>query len=207
MGVADPGSVTENRAIRPRRRRILISGLQHRLLLVNLAYFCVIVLVLAVILVLPPLLQLRSASLDASAENLAAANEFLFLHARLWPAVLIVLGLLAYHSVIVSHRIAGPLYRFRRVFEAVTAGDLAARARIRKHDYLTPEADVINEMLGTLEDRIAGVEEQAAAIRAVFADLKRVRHGGSPDGLDESIRTLGVLVDSLQARLEQFRKP
>jgi len=98
--------------------------------------------------------------------------------------------------------------RVSRIGASATAGTkVAARARIRKHDYLTPEADVINEMLGTLEDRIAGVEEQAAAIRAVFADLKRVRHGGSPDGLDESIRTLGVLVDSLQARLEQFRKP
>jgi methyl-accepting chemotaxis protein len=197
--------MTANRKRRPRRTRILIDRLQHRLLLINLFYFCAIVLVLATALLLPSLLQLRGAALDASAENLAAANEFLFLHARLWPAVLIVLGLLAFHSVIISHRIAGPLYRFRRVVEAVTAGHLSMRVKIRKHDYLTQEAQAINEMLEALERRIAGLDEQAAAVRAAFSNLKRVRNGRSADGLDETIRTLDGLVGGLQTRLDQLR--
>ena len=195
------------RPFRRRRTRILISTLQYRLLLVNLAYFCVIVLALVGLLLLPPLLRLRTAPLDASAENLAAANEFLVLHARLWPALLIVLALLALHSVIVSHRIAGPLYRFRRVFEAVAAGDLSVRARLRKHDYLMPEADALNEMLEALAARVAGLEEEAQAVRAALADLERARNGGSADGLDGRLRDLGRLVDRLQAHLDPRRTP
>jgi len=195
------------RPFRRRRTRILISTLQYRLLLVNLAYFGVIVLALVGLLLLPPLLRLRTAPLDASAENLAAANEFLVLHARLWPALLIVLALLALHSVIVSHRIAGPLYRFRRVFEAVAAGDLSVRARLRKHDYLMPEADALNEMLEALAARVAGLEEEAQAVRAALADLERARNGGSADGLDGRLRDLGRLVDRLQAHLDPRRTP
>ena len=195
------------RPFRRRRTRILISTLQYRLLLVNLAYFGVIVLALVGLLLLPPLLRLRTAPLVASAENLAAANEFLVLHARLWPALLIVLALLALHSVIVSHRIAGPLYRFRRVFEAVAAGDLSVRARLRKHDYLMPEADALNEMLEALAARVAGLEEEAQAVRAALADLERARNGGSADGLDGRLRDLGRLVDRLQAHLDPRRTP
>ena len=195
------------RPFRRRRTRILISTLQYRLLLVNLAYFGVIVLALVGLLLLPPLLRLRTAPLDASAENLAAANEFLVLHARLWPALLIVLALLALHSVIVSHRIAGPLYRFRRVFEAVAAGDLSVRARLRKHDYLMPEADALNEMLEALAARVAGLEEEARAVREALADLERARNGGSADGLDGRIRDLGRLVNRLQTRPDPRRAP
>ena len=195
------------RPFRRRRTRILISTLQYRLLLVNLAYFGVIVLALVGLLLLPPLLRLRTAPLDASAENLAAANEFLVLHARLWPALLIVLALLALHSVIVSHRIAGPLYRFRRVFEAVTAGDLSVRARLRKHDYLGREADALNEMLEALAARVAGLEEEARAVREALADLERARNGGSADGLDGRIRDLGRLVNRLQTRPDPRRAP
>ncbi|HBH01013.1 MAG: hypothetical protein A2W08_16230 [Candidatus Rokubacteria bacterium RBG_16_73_20] len=195
------------RPFRGRRTRILISTLQYRLLLVNLGYFCVIVLVLAGVLLLPPVLRLRSASLDASAQNLLAANELLFLHGRLWLALLLVLGLLALHSVIVSHRIAGPLYRFRRVFEAVTAGDLSVRARLRKHDYLGREADALNEMLEALAARVAGLEEEARAVREALADLERARNGGSADGLDGRIRDLGRLVNRLQTRPDPRRAP
>lgn len=185
-----------------RRKRILISTLQLRLLALNLVYFCVILLVFAAFLLLPLMLHLRNASLEASAENLAAANGFLFLHRRLWPAVLVVLVLLALHSLIVSHRVAGPLYRFRRVFEAVTAGDLSARAMLRKHDYLVEEAEALNRMLAALAERTAGPGAQAAALRAALADLERARQRGAADGLDESIRRLSTLVDQLAAGRE-----
>ncbi len=95
-----------------KRRRILIDAFQYRLLMANLAYFGTIVLVFAVVVFLPLVFQLR----PGKAEELA--DEFLSFHARLWPALFIVLVLLAFHSVLLSHRIAGPLYRFRSVLRA-----------------------------------------------------------------------------------------
>jgi methyl-accepting chemotaxis protein len=188
-----------------RRKRILINPLQYRLVLIALVHFAIIVGVFAALMFLPAALHLRSASLDSSPENLAAANEFLTLHARFWPAVILLLGLLVLHTLIVSHRLVGPLYRFRRVWQAVAEGNLSVRATLRRHDYLTQEAEAINAMIEALAGRVAGLDEQVTALRAVLADLERVRTGGCANGLDDTVRDLGALVDRLGARLVDFR--
>jgi methyl-accepting chemotaxis protein len=185
------------------RRRLLISGLQYRLLVVNLLYYFAIVLIFAVVLFLPLILQLQSAT--SPEQNEQAAVAFLFLHARLWPALLLVLALLAFHSVIVSHRVAGPLYRFQCVWKAVAEGDLSVRARLRKNDYLKREADVINEMIEALTKRITGIEEQSRALRAVFDDLQRAREDGATEALHKNVRHLGVLLDDLKTSVAHFR--
>lgn len=185
------------------RRRLLISAFQYRLLVVNFLYYCAIVLTFAVVLFLPPILQLRSATSPEESEHVAVA--FLFLHSRLWPALLLVLGLLAFHSVVTSHRVAGPLYRFQCVWKAVAEGDLSVRARLRKSDYLKKEAEVMNEMIEALAKRITGIEEQSTAMRAVFDDLMRGRECGSSEALDKNLQRLGGLLDDLKTGVGQFR--
>ena len=184
---------------------MLISTFQYRLLVVNLLHACVIVLIFAVVVFLPLMVQLRSGGLASAAENEEAAIAFLFLHARLWPALILVLSLLAFHSVIISHRVAGPLYRFQRVWKAVAEGDLSVRARIRKTDYLRNEADLINEMIEALTKRITCIDEQSTAMRAAFTDLTRARQGGSAEALDRDLENLGVLMDQLETCVGQFR--
>lgn len=193
------------RSLLGRRKQILISPLQYRLVLTSFVHFCIIVLVFAALLFLPLGWHLRSTSLDASPANLAVANEFLALHGRFWPAMILVLGLLVVHALVISHRLAGPLYRFRRVWQAVAEGNLSVRARLRKNDYLTQEADAINEMIGALAGRITGIEAQVTALRAALTDLQAVRASGSATGLGDTVRDLGALVDQLQTHLEQFK--
>jgi len=65
----------------------------------------------------------------------------------LWPAVLVVFIILSIHSILVSHRIAGPLYRFRQTFQQIIAGDISKMARIRKGDLLANEQEKIAEMM------------------------------------------------------------
>ncbi|MGH7273198.1 MAG: hypothetical protein ACREIQ_01900, partial [Nitrospiria bacterium] len=124
-----------------KRRRILIDDGQYRLLVFNLIYFFSILLIIAASLFIPPMIQLESASLSLIQKQ-AVANHLLSLHTRLWPALLVLFVLLAIHSVFVSHRIWGALYRFRSVFKAVAEGNLSVRATIRKNDYLRKEGDL-----------------------------------------------------------------
>lgn len=185
------------------RHRILIGTFQYRLLVVNFLYYCAILLVVAIVLFLPPILQLRSATVLEENEHVAVA--FLFLHSRLWPALLLVLGLLAFHSVIVSHRIAGPLYRFQRVWAAIAEGDLSVRARLRKSDYLKKEADVMNAMIEALARRVGGMQAQAAAVRTAFDDVRRARERGSAEALERSLEDLSRRLDDFESRAGQFR--
>lgn len=188
-----------------RRRRILISAFQYRLLMVDIAHFGTIVLIFALVVFLPLMLQLRSSTSRSPAEAQELADAFLFLHARLWPALILVLILLAFHSVLISHRIAGPLYRFQRVFRAVAEGDLSVRATIRRRDYLTQEADLVNEMIAALRTRIMAIEDHSTAIRAGIGDLKRTIEGGPGEGVGETLDGLDARMKHLLTCLAQFR--
>lgn len=172
-----------------KRRRILVDSMQYRLLGVDLLHFHAILLIFAAALFAPLMIQLDSASLS-SGEKQAVAREFLSLHARLWPPLIVALVLLALHSVLVSHRIAGPLYQFRNIFKLIAQGNLSVRATIRKRDYLRKDADSINEMIAALETRITGIEEQCDDAESVLTELKRAIDSGSAEEMNEHIKNL-----------------
>ena len=187
-----------------RRRRILVGNFQYRLLAFNLIYFLAILLLLAVALFVPVIIRLegRTSSLN---EQYAAATQFLLLDARLWPALALVFVLLAAHSVFISHRIAGPLFGFRRVFKALTEGNLFVRATIRRSDYLAREADAINEMITAMRKRIQGVRQECDQARAACEAVRREGQHGSRETICQGIEDLGSQLDRLQAALDQFK--
>jgi methyl-accepting chemotaxis protein len=180
---------------RPKRTRILIDSLQYRLLLVNLIYFFTVILVFASVVFAPTVIGLRSGDWEQQQQ---AANQFLFLHASLWPAIIVVFVLLVAHSIMVSHRIAGPLYRFRRVFSAVGDGDLTLRAGIRERDYLRKDADSINQMITGLSRILRGVEQEAVEVAALVGELDRA--------LEKDPRQTRVLVERLEHRVSELTK-
>ncbi len=190
-------------AMRPyRRRRILIDRFQYRLLVINLLYFCTILLIFATALFLPLILELHSDSILQQAE---AASQFLSLHARVWPALFLVFVLLAFHSLFVSHRIVGPLYRFRTTFQAVAAGDLSVRAILRKHDYLGSELESVNQMIASLQAKVHDIEAPSQEVRTLVGVLERALDRGAPEDITQTLAGLRVQVERLQGAMAQFR--
>ena len=114
-----------------RRTRFLIDEFQYRILFLHVLYFVALILVFTSAIFGPLIMDLQSGALSF-AERHAVANQFLSLHSRIWPAVLILFVLLSAHSVFVSHRIAGPLYRFRKVMKTVASGDLSIGSRFAR---------------------------------------------------------------------------
>lgn len=69
-------------------------------------------------------------------------------------AVVVVVSLLfIYDAVKFAHRIVGPLYRFRKVVQAITEGDELQLVKLRDGDFLQELRDDFNEMLKALEAR------------------------------------------------------
>lgn len=186
-----------------RRRRILMDNLQYRLLGVNLVYFFTILMIFAATLFLPLIIQLKSDVLSVSQRH-EVASQFLSLHTRVWPAILAVFVLLAIHSVFFSHRIVGPLYRFRMTLKAVTEGDLTVRAIIRTNDFLHLDADTINGMIESLNTRIKGIGEQSGEVSAVLGDLRKAIDTGSSEQIHQHIEYLQTQVERLKVSLDQF---
>ncbi len=63
------------------------------------------------------------------------------------PTLLILLFISA---ILVSHRLAGPIYRLEKDLDRIAEGDYSVRIHFRKKDKLDPLAEKINKVLGLL---------------------------------------------------------
>jgi methyl-accepting chemotaxis protein len=187
-----------------KRRHFLVDTFQYRLVGVTIGHLAIFSVVLAVTLFLPLSMKLQDTTLGIL-EKGRAAEVFLSLDTWFWPSMLAVLVLLGAHSVIVSHRIAGPLVGSRRVLKAVGEGDLSVRARIRRHDYLQKDAESINAMIGGLSGRLQEIQEDFARICVAWAESRTSLSRGSSDEATRSLEQLGVDMDALKVRVDQFK--
>jgi len=80
-------------------------------------------------------------------EILKQANWGLFLRILLISPLVIILG------IVLSHRIAGPIYRIRDIMDRVAAGEYNLRIFLRKTDELKDMAESINKVVEVLENK------------------------------------------------------
>jgi methyl-accepting chemotaxis protein len=97
----------------------------------------------------------------------------------------VLLTLLAWISFRMSHRIAGPIYRFERVVKSVIAGDYDITAiRLRKGDEFQELANDLNKMMDALRARR---EEERDVVQnlsqnlEILAQTQNEKVGGSDD--------------------------
>jgi hypothetical protein len=165
-----------------RRRNFVVNRpLQVSILLTSLGYVALLILVISVALFAPLIIQLRHPDYE-SAETTDAALRILYLHEVYWLPVLLTLLFIALHSVRTSHRIAGPMYRFRRACESMKKLALPAPVRLRKHDYFRPEMDTVNSMIEAWRGFVTGVQRDSAALHdglARYAILSKSAPAGA----------------------------
>lgn len=155
-----------------RRSYIVNKPLQYRFLAIILIYCLSIVLFLAVFLFVPDIIRMHDKSLSLEARA-GAANKILTLHARVWPAVIAIICVAAFHSFRSFHRLIGPLHRFRSVFEQVGSGDMSFTVQIREKDYLHQEEAALNEMLVTVAGKVRTIQEAGAEALKSLVELER----------------------------------
>ena len=187
-----------------RRKRVLIDELQYRMLRVHLAYFFVILLVFLVSLFGPLVVQLLNADGSFFARE-RVAQQFLLLDETIWLPLILTFSCLGLHSILVSHRIAGPLHQLRQLLGGIGDGDLVTRAVLRKRDYLQKEEAAMNNMNDKLASKISHIEEQAAELQMRLGSLRTaITTGASAEALDQ----LGALyehAESLNSTVRQFK--
>lgn len=71
--------------------------------------------------------------------------------------------------VLMSHKIAGPMYRFRSVLELLAHRRFAAFTRIRPDDQLGEFAISMNQALGTVKTDIHALQQSLARLRENYA--------------------------------------
>jgi len=194
-----------NHMSRPRfRRHFLWDTVQPRFMGLSLCYVMVVIVSVSVALFLPLMLELDHLPLS-SLEAQRVADQFELLHSRFWPVVAAVSFLLIVHGVFFSHRIAGPLYRFRRIFLSVASGDLTVRTSIRKSDYLHTEAKCLGEMVSALRDKIARIEARHAEMTPQLERLRAAVSRGMLREVEQEADRLRATVEQLALAMEPFQ--
>jgi methyl-accepting chemotaxis protein len=82
---------------------------------------------------------------------------------------LMTLALIALASVgitlFVSHRIAGPLFRFEKDLKDIGKGDLTKRVSLRRKDQMMAIAKAMNEMAGGLQKKVQFIQQDVEQIK------------------------------------------
>ncbi len=86
-------------------------------------------------------------------------------------------------SAVISHRMAGPIFKFEKSCATVAEGDLTHKVYLRKGDQLTDLQDCFNEMLASVNEVVkeyekfraeaasAGMGDKAEALRKRIAEI------------------------------------
>lgn len=184
-----------------RRTRILVDkrfqlGISLKIV-VCLACYLVLFCLMAF---LSPLLALLTGSATGAALDAALHQVGLFVQHLILPLVL-TFTCLALHCILLSHRVAGPAYRFCRTFDAMRDGDLSVDVHLRKGDYLTDVADSYNSMIDSVRTEVANVQVAARDLES------RLRAGAEDAETDPRELLLALASDAaaLNEELARFR--
>ena len=171
------------------RRQLFVHPIQYWFIGTTLIYVSCLLITLYAVIFLPMVEPLYDSSLSWE-QHAQVAAQFLELHSRIWPWLIITFLVLLLHSLYFMHRIAGPLYRFSILFRSIGTGDLHQRARLRKHDYLHREAQAFNTMLDNLEDRIKTINFHSALVSEAYDSVTIHMQPQTPGQLTTALQTL-----------------
>ncbi len=79
-------------------------------------------------------------------------------------------------TLLVSHKIAGPMYRFEKDIKRIAGGDLKFRIRIRKSDQFQEIALSLNAMIEALSNRVSAIKKDADDFAGENESGDRVRN-------------------------------
>jgi len=164
-------------------------------------------LVIGVSLYLPLLSILYSNLPPESATLQGAVSFYLDIEKYIWLSVLGVIVLLGLYSIIVSHQIAGPIYRFERTLEEIREGNLSLRIQLRKRDELKDFGSQLNETLDFLNGQIRRANQIAEEAEKQQAALLSLCRAGVPQAqqIEEGLSALGAQISRFRETLSAFK--
>lgn len=101
-------------------------------------------------------------------EKAEASTQILVFADRLWPAVIVSLFLSTAISIYVTHRVAGPIYRFEQTVKRLILGDISVRIKLRENDRLVYLSNLINQMADNISAAIGDVKKETVEMKEIL---------------------------------------
>lgn len=187
-----------------RRRRFFIHRIQRKYFFLSLVPLIICSFLIIFFIFIPLDLLLFSSGSPESREIIA--RQLRAVGIRIWPAVFLAMVVSGLLSFFVTHRFAGPLYRFQQVTERIAAGDLSIRVKLREGDDLLELEDAMNRSLTVLDETIQAAQRlQKDLIGRLEALSQQSREGQGLlrredlAGLIDAAQKLGTVLGRLKA--------
>ncbi|MFQ5465492.1 MAG: hypothetical protein ACE5EI_06155 [Thermodesulfobacteriota bacterium] len=110
--------------------------------------------------------------------------------------------------IVVSHKIAGPLWRFEKTLEETSAGDLTRRFSLRTDDQMHELAEKMNRFNSKMDSVVADIQSGLAEMDGRLEEAARAIGPAGKEGAGGSEgarRAAGLLVEA-QETLSEIRK-
>lgn len=108
----------------------------------------------------------------------AAAAEMLMLSETVWVAVPVLFFGAVIFSLVLTRRVAGPLYRLDQSIQKWARGNLSWRVGFRASDRLDELAGTANRAIENIEQSFARIQRDTRVIQAALASVETPGHSG-----------------------------
>lgn len=155
-----------------RRTRLLVDRSLQRSLCAHFLGIGLFVLGVFTVGLFAPLLWRLVRGMPSEAEQQTAASVLLYMHDQVWFLVAGSFAFLAVWALRLSHRIAGPLVRYKRNLRLLAEGRLPPPLYTRRRDYLKEEVACLNAAVDGVRTRLAAVRAANARLRSAVGVLQ-----------------------------------
>jgi len=115
--------------------------------------------------------------------------------------VIVLAVVFAFAGVLLSHRVAGPIYRVQKIAEDLGNGNLNFTVRFRKDDDLQELAGALNKMIGNIRAMVK--EDKVIISRLSVMSEKLSRDIDSQQDLKKDVRETVAEIDRIVKLLKQ----
>jgi hypothetical protein len=161
-----------------RWRYVVDWKLQGSLILHGITYGGLVLLAVSVGMFSPLLWDLGVVDTAGGYEEQAIV--MLYLHERFWLLAAMCLVIVVLGAVRFSHRVAGPMVRYKRNLRLLAEGQLPPPLRTRRADFLKEEVGCLNQAVAGVAERVDAIRRAQVGLRRKLADCTDVMHG-QPD--------------------------
>lgn len=131
--------------------------------------------------------------------KMASTRDF-FLPALLFSNLIIV-GVTALVGIVVlvflSHKLAGPLYRFENALNNIKKGDLTQKFKLREKDQFAELQNSINELASAMDMNVGAMKSGIGKIAKLVSEAQTV-YDSNPSAKEEMSRLLTEVSKKLQ---------
>ena len=196
----DGGEITTENARKLFGRRNYLADKHSQIYFAVLLIFYLVIYSLALLaIILGPSAIMFTRESVPLVQKMEISREFLLLSQKVVPAVTVIGFLLAVHFLFITHRVFGPLFRFRRVLRQWGEGQWPQLFTARPKDFHQELFEDFNEATASVKGDFGRVKAEISAALAGVAKMEssagQPEQAGQLKNIGQSCRAACAILD------------